>query len=60
MSFYDKAHAVFMPGEGVGEVYAKIFNAGDHLHSCANVERRRRGSAIVISMDFLMLAITSL
>ena len=31
MSLFDKAYSVFTPAEGVGKVYIKVLNAGDHF-----------------------------
>ena len=53
MSLFDKAHSVFMPVECVGEVYTKVLNAGDNLHSCAvDVKRRRSGSAVLSEVHY--------
>ena len=53
MSLFDKAHSVFTPGEGVGEVYTNILNAGDLLHSCAvDVKSRGSGSAGLLEVHY--------
>ena len=58
MSLFGKAHRVFTPGEGVGEVYTKVLNAGDHLHSCAvNVKRRRNVLRMMVE-DTVLLILT--
>ena len=53
MSLFEKAHSIFMPGEGVGEVYTNVLNAGDNLHSCAvDVKRRRSGCAVLPEVHY--------
>ncbi len=50
-------NALCVPGTGqvTGDVYPQVFNAGDHLHSCASGVKERWG----MWLPFLKSTITS-